>query len=590
MVRVLKKKTVKKINIKLQKLRESEFHATLSEGYVVDATNMKADVVYVESSIEELKEKGIVQSKLSVAVDFVKNPDKLKTRYCFFSNKFTKEYTGVSISDDRKTIKIYTNGNMNFYPGETIDIVTLSITKDTIFYNLNKYKLAFKKHLYLSKQKPTGFVFDFNTGKLKLYPNTKLNELYRENRYAFRKMLDILGLEFITDEIMSLDWLNRIGFEKAIKYLITSPKDIIKEKLRYSSIEYTEHTASLLYKSLIEFKSLKEKERSTVAALLITHKFRKPNVEYYSFVTLFNNCINIDAYLTSWNTYISDIEKVFIEWKVKDTPFTSESDRVYQIRKAFINYYSYRYCNEELTKAYVSLYTVKSCDFDDTKSQCSKLGEKINLSWSPSRLASFHDELTWKIMKIEAETLVDEHYYPNNYHPDNVKAEYSVHFDGLELITTKRRLYAEGASQHHCVFTNYHDKVKRLQYLVFSMVNKENKRITIGCNIDKKYTDFGSEFFCINIEQMRLKRNDIVSTEDKKYIENIILDDSFQAKVTSYIGLQTELEYQRNKGLFITEKENKTKEPIYVRDGILNMINVNAVVNPADRDYENYPF
>jgi len=588
MVRVLKKKTVKKVNAKLQKLRESEFHSTLHEYYVVDSTNLQEDISYIGSSLEELKDNGIIQSKLSVAIDFVKNPDKLKTRYCFFGNKFTKEYSGVYISDDEKTIKTYATGNINFYPAQTIDTVTLSITKDKIFYNLNTYKLAFKKHLYLSKHKPKGFAFDFNTGKLKLYPNTKLDELYKENRYAFRKMLNILGLEFITDEIIALDWLNRIGLEKAIKYLITSPKDIIKEKLRYSSIEYTEHTASLLYKSFIGIKNLEKAELSTIDALLNIHNFKEPNIGYYSFVRLFNNCINIDAYLTSWNTYISDIEKVFIRWKDSYTGYPL--DKVYELRKSFIDFYCYIYDNEKHTKSYVPLYTVKDFDFDDTKLQCSKLGEKINLSWSPSRLASFHDELTWKIMKIEAETLVDEHYYPNNYHPDNVKAEYSVHFDGLELITTKRRLYAEGASQHHCVFTNYHDKVKRLQYLVFSMVNKENKRITIGCNIDKKYTDFGSEFFCINIEQMRLKRNDIVSTEDKKYIENIILDDSFQAKVTSYIGLQTELEYQRNKGLFITEKENKTKEPIYVRDGILNMINVNAVVNPADRDYENYPF
>lgn len=580
MVRVLKKKTVKKVNVKLQKLRESEFHDTISEGYVVDSTNMTDDVDYVESSIEELKEKKIVQSKLSVAIDFVKNPDKLKTRYCFFSNKFTKEYTGVSISDDRKTIKTYMPGNMSFYPGQPINIVTLSITKDTIFYNLNTYKLVFKKHLYLSKQKPKGFVFDFNTGKLKLYPNTKLDELYKENKYAFRKMLDILGLEFITDEIIALDWLNRIGLEKAIKYLITSPKDIIKEKLRYSSIEYTEHTASLLYKSFNGFKNLQGQELSAVDELLYTHKFKKPNTGYYSFVRLFNNCINIDAYLISWNTYISDIEKVFIEWKNRGEPFPS--DRVYELRKSFINCYSCIYDNEKHTKSYIPLYTARDFDFDDTKEQCSKLGEKINLSWSPSRLASFHDELTWKIMKIEADTLVDEHYYP-----DNISTEDSVHFHGLELITTKRRLYTEGASQHHCVFTNYHDKVKRLQYLVFSMVNKENKRITIGCTIDKKYTDFGSEFFFIKIEQMRLKRNDIVFREDENYIQNIILDDSFQAKVTSYIGLQTELEYMRNKGALLSQLDSIKRT---TGNGILNIINDDQVpVNPNRVD-ENYPF
>lgn len=585
MVRVLKKKTVKKVNVKLQKLRESEFHSTLHEDYVVDTTNMTDDVVYVESSIEKLKENGIAQSKLSVAIDFVNNPDKLKTRYCFFNNKFTKEYTGVSISDDRKTIKTYMTaymtGNMNFYPGQGIDTVTLSVTKDTIFYNLNTYKLAFKRHLYLSKQKPKGFVFDFNTGKLKLYPNTKLDELYKENKYAFRKMLDILGLEFITDEIISLNWLNRIGLEKAIKYLITSPKDIIKEKLRYSSIEYTEHTASLLYKSFNGFKNLQRQELSIVDALLYTHKFKKPNAEYNSFVRLFNNCINIDAYLISWNTYISDIEKVFIEWKNRGEHFPS--DRVYELRKSFTNCYSCIYDNEKHTKTYIPLYTARDFDFDDTKEQCSKLGEKINLSWSPSRLASFHDKLTWKIMKIEADTLVDEHYYP-----DNISTEESVHFDGLELITTKRRLYAEGASQHHCVFTNYHDKVKRLQYLVFSMVNKENKCITIGCTIDKKYTDFGSgEFFLIKIEQMRLKRNDIVLREDENYIQNIILDDSFQAKVTSYIGLQTELEYMRNKGALISEQTDFKRQ---TGNGILNMINDDQVpVNP-NRAYGNYPF
>lgn len=584
MVRVLKKKTVKKVNVKLQKLRESGLNVTLVEDYVTDTTD-KGDnsINYENNTIEQLKEESILISKLQVAIDFVSNPDKLTTRYCFYSNKFTRSYNGISRDKSDNSIICHSKGTLDFYPNQEINTATLSISNDTIFYNLNTYKLTFKKHLYLSKSKPKGFAFDFNTGKLKLYPNTTLADLSKENKKAFRIMLDTLGLEFITDEIVALEWLNRIGLEKAIKYSITTGKEVIKEKLRYSSLEYTEHTASLLYKSFI-FGSKEDynKEDEIINSALVSKRFKEPYISYHSFVSLFHNCSNIDAYLTSWNNYVDNVEKRFVQWKGTLEVFPLDSE--YKTRTAFLNFFEKSFESSDINydKLYAPLLIVKNDDFMDTQSQCNKLGKKINLSWSESRLSSFHDELTWEIMKIESETLYDENYYHENNlggNSDKESTDTSIYFDGLELITTRRRLYHEGAIQHHCIFTNYETRVKRAQYMVFSMVNKENKRITIGCAIERINNDENSDTsYSISIDQMRLKRNDMVSKEDGEYIRKTIESNSFQSRVISYIGLQSKKE------TFI-EKINSN-----LLDRLNRDIEDNVWGQAVVRDFNNLPF
>ncbi len=143
-------------------------------------------------------------------------------------------------------------------------------------------------------------------------------------------------------------------------------------------------------------------------------------------------------------------------------------------------------------------------------------------------------------MALEAETLEDEEYYKDTKDFVHNEGKSNI-FNGLELITTKRRLFTEGSIQHHCVFTNYEYEVKRKQYAVFSYVNKDNKRITIGCSIKRKTTDYNdNKYYYIEIEQMKLKRNDNVSREDELYIREIISNAENQYKIINYIGLVPE--------------------------------------------------
>lgn len=571
MARILKKKTTKKINVKLQQLRESEFHTTLGEDYVHDSSNLQDSLFYRETSVEKLKEKGTITSKLSVAIDFVKNQDKLKTRYLFYSNKFTASYNGISIGKD-ECIILHRKGTLDFYPAQDIETVTLSVTKDAVFYNINRYKLCFKKHLYLAKSKPKGFLFDFNTGKLKLYPGSSLSEIVSENKKAFRLMLDKLGLEFITDEILALDWINRIGLEKAIKYSITTGKQVIQEKLRYSSLEYTEHTSSLLYKVLHYFNNLTPNETTIIYSSIYELGFKLPNKSYHNFVTNFSECTNIDAYLSCVCQYYSGLENAIIKWKNKNTFSLDSFDSEYLARASFSTFYRAEYSEKE--KLYPSLYLLKHIDFGDTVSQCKKLGVKINLAWSEKRLQSFHDELTWRIMKIEAEVIEDENYY--NQDDSNSMSDDAIYFDGLELITTKKRLYTEGAIQQHCVFTNYEQRVKFKKYIVFSMLNKENKRITIGCDVDRVNgkEESNYEAYKININQSRLKRNDTVGSRDSLYIKNIIDDNNFQYRVLSYIGVYNkskETSLEKEEDIIVNEVRN-TMFNTRIEENIANQI------------------
>lgn len=139
-------------------------------------------------------------------------------------------------------------------------------------------------------------------------------------------------------------------------------------------------------------------------------------------------------------------------------------------------------------------YSAQASDIEDMIEQAYILERKIDFTWSDKRIQEEHTNWTMDIMQLESDDLSDE---PLEQLDWFIRNNHLITTPGVELITSERELYREGAVQHHCVFTNYASQVKDCNYVVYRIdYNGERATMGVRVNYDK-----------LTIDQIRLKRN-----------------------------------------------------------------------------------
>lgn len=145
-------------------------------------------------------------------------------------------------------------------------------------------------------------------------------------------------------------------------------------------------------------------------------------------------------------------------------------------------------------------------DLFDLERQAVTLNRKIDYTWSEKRIKSEHEAWTKELMSIEAESI-----------PDQTVTSLQ-RFDGLfpnnwEILNTQKRVYIEGKSMNHCVYTNYWDAIKAGNYLAVHIIyGDEEATLGMRLNYDK-----------YNIHQLYTKHNQRVSDEMQNYVNGILL-------------------------------------------------------------------
>lgn len=112
----------------------------------------------------------------------------------------------------------------------------------------------------------------------------------------------------------------------------------------------------------------------------------------------------------------------------------------------------------------------------DLLEQASLLNRKIDWKWSSKRLKEEHSKWTDDLMAIELDNIQDE------------QVNYTIKLPLLpkefELLDTKRKVFQEGSSMKHCLYTNYWSSIQREEYVAYHVLN-----VTIGFYIrDNKLT------------------------------------------------------------------------------------------------------
>lgn len=109
---------------------------------------------------------------------------------------------------------------------------------------------------------------------------------------------------------------------------------------------------------------------------------------------------------------------------------------------------------------------------DDMVKQAQILEKKISFNWSDRKLMDVHTDWTTQLMELEHADMEDSIV--------TYKFELPPVPSNFKLLTTKKEVFIEGKTMHHCIFTNYWSDIEAGQYLAYSIVDEEGNRATLG--------------------------------------------------------------------------------------------------------------
>jgi len=94
----------------------------------------------------------------------------------------------------------------------------------------------------------------------------------------------------------------------------------------------------------------------------------------------------------------------------------------------------------------------------DLISQATILERKIDFSWSDKRIKEEHALWTREIMEIELEYIEDK----------NIEYSFTPTYPKeFTLLTTAKRIFEEGTTMQHCLYTNYYNLIFNGNYMAF---------------------------------------------------------------------------------------------------------------------------
>lgn len=345
----------------------------------------------------------------------------------------------------------------------------------------NQYTMHFNTRIYFKNKCNRGLTYDKKTKKIKFWFGGNI----QNNIYIIREYLREIKCDwfFDMDEYLQKH-LTKTLLEGIIKGTITNPEDYTKKYMR-QSLKYSFH-----YKLFIKF--------------LVTENFYFREEEY---------TIIPDGLQPREGENVSDNYIYCLTSEEKKTYFSSIQGRsmnksllILQIRDYTLepNFALQKIMDGSLSYDYMKT-------LQDMFKQCVITGDKINLHWSYKRLQEEHLKLTRKITAIKYSYIDNTPlpFFGSFTFPETIKGK---------LLTSEPDVYIEGDVMHHCVYSNYWNRIKGKSYFVFSITYPE--RCTLG--VCQQWRQKDDQVPVFKLDQVYRKMNSPVNQNTKTLLSNWI--------------------------------------------------------------------
>lgn len=116
--------------------------------------------------------------------------------------------------------------------------------------------------------------------------------------------------------------------------------------------------------------------------------------------------------------------------------------------------------------------------FRDMLRQAAALDKVIKAEWSDRKIRDIHNDWSEEISKIKARNCTTDPIFENI--PELP--------EGVTFINTERECADEGFSMHHCVYSNYWDRIRYKDYIALHVEHPEGK-FTVGLTTESFYKE-----------------------------------------------------------------------------------------------------
>lgn len=382
-----------------------------------------------------------------------------------------------SLDVTRQRLKFMNNkiGPYNLGKGNRDFTVTKMWTnEDKVYYACDSYKLFLSASgkLFTRSSNVQGFTFEpLNKKTLKLWHKTKL--AYIDND-VIHELLKQEGAEWALEQhnngydTLRPFFLHKGIFQRILKGRITNAEDLVRAWLkvdtRWRELKISHRAKSILtlmrrgisLSDMIEFLSIVSNVEATLDMLLNGKKMGQWNAKGSDGKVIRDEHGN---WMREWH----------FDW------FVLNDQTQYDIRKELVI-----------------------------------LGKKINSTWSAKRLMSEHTEMSRLVLDMEVEDMVlEDHGYET---PCPV-------LPGMELIDNNVRLYKEGRTMEHCIYS-YLNGAQSREYFHFHCIFGDKP-----FSLSVEWSRYAKEW---KIQQMYGKYNSSCTPAQRSIVEKWLWEDAVQ--------------------------------------------------------------
>lgn len=404
-----------------------------------------------------------------------------------------------SLDVTRQRLKFMTNkiGLYNLGKGNRDFVVTkMWINEDKVYYASDSYKLFMSASgkIFTRSSCNQGFTYEpLNKHTLKLWGKTKLSYISQE---AINELLINSGNEWALEEGLRYFWRHKGIFQRILKGRITNAEDLVRAFLKVDT-RWRELKISHRAKSILALmrRNLSDKYCSIGMTDMI---------DFLSIVS------NVEA----------TIDMMLNGRKLGSTPVRDANGK-----------YVLDGDHNHIYEADFQWYTLNDQTQYDMRKELVILGKKISSTWSAKRLKDEHTEMSRQVLDMEVEDMVlEDHGYET---PCPV-------LPGMELIDNNIRLYKEGRTMEHCIYSYLNNAKERRNFHLHCTFGPKPFSLSVQWSRDAQEW---------NVQQMHTKYNGSCNESQRAIVKAWLNEEAVQAWFTHEFSLMNGMTLPKAYGL-----------------------------------------